>query len=184
MFNRYSYTMNDPMNMWDPDGNFSITFDPTAHSRAAQKFRAGAGQGQVQGAISDFKKNLNEMVETNFVGSDNFFHCQANCQATSRGLLGEAVAVGGSTYRELRQGAADSANGESNPADTAEDVAANRVGRDAGRRDSRDSCAASCSPLAPDGLMTKIGSPELEPSLPPTDDMLPIRESDDDQIIP
>jgi len=171
------------VNFTDPDGRRRQD-GPLVERRADAAAALGREVGaQTSGAVSDFRGNLNEMVDTNFIGSDKFFHCRANCQATSRGGAGEVVAVAGSTFRELRQGAADKANGTSNPADTAEDVVANRAGRDAGRGADGATCTASCSSFSPPGLMTELGFPELEPPPPPEPIVSP-NPPNEDQIQP
>ena len=83
-FNRYAYTFNDPINLIDSDGR-----NPAIDRRADAAFEiARAAAAQVPGAINDFQGNLNDMVKSNTIGNDKFFHCKANCQATQRGDIG------------------------------------------------------------------------------------------------
>jgi hypothetical protein len=41
-------------------------------------------------AIYDFTSNYNKMREANFIGSDKYFHCLANCESGKRGI-GEKI---------------------------------------------------------------------------------------------
>lgn len=43
-------------------------------------------------AISDLSRNYFDMKKDNTIGGDDYFHCKANYEATSRGITGEKIA--------------------------------------------------------------------------------------------
>ena len=52
------------------------------------------------GAVGDFYKNYSDMRDKNVKNSDKYFHCMANCQASSRGPDGLSMAQNLSNLRE------------------------------------------------------------------------------------
>ena len=44
-------------------------------------------------AVRDLNRNYWDMRKDNTVGADDYFHCKANYEATSRGSVGEKVAT-------------------------------------------------------------------------------------------
>ena len=58
------------------------------------------GLSSVPNSGADFMANYNAMKSANTIGADKYFHCMANCQASSRGLIGTAIALGLSIGRE------------------------------------------------------------------------------------
>lgn len=111
------------------------------------------------GGVGDFVRNRSEMVDANVKGADKFFHCMANCEASSRGSGGEAAAKIMSYGREatdtVRNVLPKELTGkgmtfEASLKDSRADMAANRVGFDAGRSGER--CLDACRPFRPRGL--------------------------------
>lgn len=102
---------------------------------------------QRRGAREDFRRNLNTMRSANWVDSDKYFHCVANCQATQRGSHGEREAQLLSNWREFRQNITP---GEAN--DAAADQRANRDGREGARRNPCGSCNDICADHRPRSL--------------------------------
>ena len=47
---------------------------------------------EVAQAVRDLNRNYWDMRRDNTVGGDDYFHCKANYEATSRGSIGEKVA--------------------------------------------------------------------------------------------
>lgn len=43
--------------------------------------------------FKDFKRNFDDMNESNVIGGDKYFHCKANYKASSRGLYGGMAAA-------------------------------------------------------------------------------------------
>ena len=103
-------------------------------------------------AFTDFLGNYVEMRIANTKGADKFFHCMANCEASSRGPGGQDAAQMISDERERsdfgrnvnKLGFAEALR------DCRADNVANRVGRDAGRSGER--CYDACERFRPRGL--------------------------------
>lgn len=104
-------------------------------------------------ATKDFWRNYRDMKAANTHGGDKYFHCKANCEASSLGEAGTAVAQTISDGREsvqllLKPHLA---------ADSLADQKANAAGRKAGKR-LRDAgsgpgqCRAACEPFRPISL--------------------------------
>jgi RHS repeat-associated protein len=167
-FNLYAYVANDPVNRSDPDGRVTCCFesmDPdrdqvTRMGRAMMPTREPNEQPVAQqaiGAVSDFVENYRAMRRENVIGNDKEHHCRANCEASTRGPVGEATARRLSNARENT----DEVRKGPNPQDRAADEAVNSRGRDAGReaRQSRSSpippreaeriCRAACGSFSP-----------------------------------
>ena len=47
---------------------------------------------QVAAAVRDMNRNYWDMKRDNTINADDYFHCKANYEATSRGRIGEKVA--------------------------------------------------------------------------------------------
>ena len=62
--------------------------------------KAGGGETELQGAMSDFLEAYTDMFAANFKGTDKYFHCVANCAASDRGWVGLEVAQ---LFSELRE---------------------------------------------------------------------------------
>ena len=170
--NLTGYVGNDPVNASDPTGMRQDRFDQLARRRdigdaAADRqnreqadavlapFRAIADAvGQVTGAIGDFGRNFNDMVEADTIGGDKFFHCSANCEATTRGPLGEGTAVVISEGREFTDSIKYTLRGQGSEApDSSDDQAANRQGRDGAQRGQPEQCRIDvCASRSPRGL--------------------------------
>ncbi|MFZ5707183.1 MAG: hypothetical protein ACOY5R_18165 [Pseudomonadota bacterium] len=104
-------------------------------------------------AAKDFWHNYRDMQAANTDGGDKYFHCKANCEASSLGDAGTSVAQTISDGREsvqllLKPHLA---------ADSLADQKANAAGRKAGKR-LRDAgsgpgrCRAACEPFRPKSL--------------------------------
>ncbi|MET4899010.1 RHS repeat-associated core domain-containing protein, partial [Sphingomonadaceae bacterium jetA1] len=181
--NLYAYVANDPVNGRDPDGKQTVPgtsnltledWQRTARDigRLAEKagsalkdavlapFRAG---DEAAKAAGDFRRNYQDMREANTIGGDKYFHCKANCEAASRGAVGERVAEKISNVREITD---QRIKGDPRSASVA-DQAANRQGRAAGSeaasrnmspipgaqdRLAPNVCRAGCDSLRPRGL--------------------------------
>lgn len=86
------------------------------------------------------------MRDANTIGADKYFHCKANCEASSRGSGGrdaaEAISEGREWFDE---------NVKGDPRGVCdEDREANQHGRDGA--DSGRSCEEVCAPFRPNGL--------------------------------
>ena len=62
--------------------------------------KAGGGETELQGAMSDFLEAYADMYAANFKGTDKYFHCVANCAASDRGWVGLGFAK---LFSELRE---------------------------------------------------------------------------------
>jgi hypothetical protein len=103
--------------------------------------------------IGDFLSNYHEMIAVNTKGADRFFHCQANCQAASRGaggLLAAKTISYGREATDLPKNAVKGISWKDNLADCKGDLAADRAGWDAGSRGLR--CSDVCNGYRPKGL--------------------------------
>ena len=113
-------------------------------------------------AVTDFVNNYKAMIEANTIGADKYFHCSANCQASSRGFGSEVDAKVISVGREAVDFLKNLARGmtlSETLKDMQSDMAANTHGQMAGRgiRESGGGqvgvrCANSCSSFRPNGL--------------------------------
>lgn len=104
--------------------------------------------GVVTETIRDFLRNYKDMKDVNTIGADKYFHCMANCQAASRGPVGNAMSkIIGETREQLdRRIKGDSVE------DCDADRAANQQGRDGANRNDAASCVATCQSLRPPSL--------------------------------
>lgn len=102
----------------------------------------------------DFVRNYQEMKQKNTKGADKYYHCKANCEATSRGPGGEAAAKTISYGREATDTVTNTTfkgmSLKDSLADSRADMHANRVGQEAGARGLR--CADACHRFRPRGL--------------------------------
>lgn len=112
-----------------------------------------AGWNDFSKGIDDFFKNFDAMVAAGWKGADRYFHCMANCEASSRGPGGELAAKLMSIGRETFDSVKNVVKGMSwrdSIADCRGDMAANRVGQQAGHAGER--CYDACRPLRPRGF--------------------------------
>ena len=154
--NLYGYVGNDPVNMSDPSGT---TAGPAIGAKILRiVLRATRNVvKEVTGATKDFTDNNAEMRAEDRKGVDKSFHCKANCEASSRGPLGEATAEKLSDARE----AYGRAKGDPSE-DEAADQGANRTGRTAGRE-----ARQSSSPPNTDESRERICRASCEAERPP-----------------
>jgi RHS repeat-associated protein len=111
--NRYSYVLDDPMDLIDPSGLWPESLDYTV--RFWKDFYHGS---------KDMYENYRKMTDANTKGVDKWFHCMANCQASQRGPGGLLAAQ---VISELRE---DYGYWKGDPpGDSLEDLRANRCGR-------------------------------------------------------
>ena len=98
------------------------------------------------GAVGDFYKNYSDMRDKNVKNSDKYFHCMANCQASSRGPDGLSMAQ---NLSNLRESFDENIKGDSSQACQA-DIAANSQGQIGGSLG--NSCSAACESYKVNGL--------------------------------
>jgi len=123
--NLYGAVQADPVNRVDPFGLFDWGY-PIRY------------WGDFGGGVGDFISNYRDMRKANTIGSDKYFHCMANCQASRRGLGGRDAAELISETRELF----DEYVKRDPPSACNEDRSANRQGREG---NPQDSCKDTCS---------------------------------------
>ncbi len=141
------------------DGHPVVAYDRAAPGGGGTKGHEGNIPGReggtepkhFGGAFGDFLRNYTKMREANFKESDKYFHCKANCEASRRGLAGEATAIG---ISELREWLDHHIKGDSQK-DCDDDRAANRHGRKAAGKKSNRSCRQACDVYRPKGLPEK-----------------------------
>lgn len=186
--NLYAYVANDPLNKVDFDGQEAgcVTLNTgcgmngpginwhkvgEAFSAAANKVKDAVTApfrkaGEAAGAAGDFRRNYKDMRDANTIGGDKYFHCKANCEASSRGSTGQYVAEKISNAREITD---QRIKGDPRSASEA-DQSANRQGRAGGSgaaaqgmspipgaqdRTEPNVCRATCGSLRPRGLDDK-----------------------------
>lgn len=168
--NLYAYVGNDPINRKDPTGRIMIPpehMDPERDwsSRQGRSIAEATGRSEAVGAARDFGRNYQNMRAANTIGADKYFHCRANCEASSRGEAGRTVAERISNAREI----VDHRIRGDSPQSSQQDQAANVAGRNAGdvvrqstargeangalgRSQAEDQCRVRCNPFRPIGL--------------------------------
>jgi len=119
----------------------------------AQGERDGRVLKEAAKAGGNFFRNYGDMRDANTIGADKYFHCKANCEASSLGETGEAVARTISNGREIVD---QRIKGDPRSASLA-DQRANVAGRSAGRRireggSGAHQCTAACDHFRPNGL--------------------------------
>ncbi len=134
--NVYAYVEGRPTKLSDPYGLFMF-------------------EGGISG-IGDFIHNYIELRaanrEQNLSGTDKYYHCKANCESSSRGAGGFAVACAASVTREVL----DMRIKSSPVDDSAKDMLANIYGAASGRGASAPSrCRQICEPFRPKTLDPK-----------------------------
>jgi hypothetical protein len=106
------------------------------------------------GAVDDFVRNYCEMKAVKVKGADDYFHCMANCEASSRGPTGEAVAKAMSVGREaadmIKNPLIKGMSLRDSFADCAKDLASDRVGWRGGASGER--CTDVCGRFKVNGL--------------------------------
>ncbi len=133
--NLYSYVGQNPVNWSDPTGLArGDWWDPRTYLFPV---------GEAAGGAADFGRNYLDTRGANTIGADKYFHCKANCQASSRGPGGVFVAENLSDLRE----ATDQVLGDSKSA-CEEDQVANRTGQDGAGQN----CSDVCAKFLPTGL--------------------------------
>jgi hypothetical protein len=85
--------------------------------------------------------------------ADKYFHCKANCEATTHGPFGRATAAGLSDLREI-YGALKGDDAD----DRAADQVANRAGLIAASGPNFQGCEAACRRFRPSALSPKYRS--------------------------
>ena len=145
--NLYGYVVSDPVNLVDPWGEDA--YDKLAEywqrgKKVVKKAKRHVGEA-VRG-VNDMANYYHKMKKDNYVGSDKYYHCIANCKAASRGPGGDLASCLISAGREASDIPKNKFRGEEN--DTMEDMVANDVGRGGGRRGV--SCSNTCERFRPD----------------------------------
>lgn len=147
--NLYQYSGNNPVTFTDPFGLCPPKNDDITD--------CGAGQRAIKNAFKaagDFIRNYRDMREANTIDADKYFHCKANCQASQRGLGGQATAVFVSELRELVD---EKLKGDPVEASNADRIA-NYMGVIGGRESAQqgnvgeEACKDVCAPLRPKNL--------------------------------
>jgi hypothetical protein len=122
--------MGDPINFIDPEG-----LNPVMNGAAAISL--------------DFIHNYIDMRIANTKNSDKYFHCKANCEAASHGLVGYTLSIGISEIREISDEHIKNDSAE----DCNADREANKLGREGGLyKPIEMSCQQVCSKYRPNGL--------------------------------
>jgi|TARA_R110002111_G_scaffold247094_1_gene309936 hypothetical protein len=129
----------------------STTLDEGAVRDAIRKlktifYRSIAAATGGDNALSDFIKAYADMVESNFIGNDQYFHCVANCMASDRGWKSMRFAE---VFSELREFFDQYVKRDSQEA-CDEDREANLVGQSG-----TGHCADRCEEFIPRGLPCK-----------------------------
>ncbi|MCI4625368.1 MAG: hypothetical protein L3V56_05335 [Candidatus Magnetoovum sp. WYHC-5] len=94
---------------------------------------------QFTAGIKDMIRNYQEMKDANMIGSDRYFHCKANCEASRHKKGGKVASYVISTGREVYgYFTLDPTT------DIFKDLVANEIGR---RGDANKDCKEVCSPL-------------------------------------
>lgn len=152
--NTYAYVAGDPLSFTDFSGLDNPGMGPYGPGNnnygRGPRGTTNPAAIQIQQAMGDFANNYLDMRMSNWIGSDKYFHCKANCEATRKGPHGEAMACKISDERE----ASDQARGTSTLSDSLADQAANAIGR-SGALSSTESCPSVCSGFRPEGLPSK-----------------------------
>lgn len=134
----YGYAVGSPAMAVDPDGRLILW--PTTDI-----------YGGILGGL-DFLRNYSDMRTANFIQSDKYFHCKANCEASKRGRGGYAVAICISNTREWYD-----ATVKGYPrSDSTGDHVANVMGRIGAKLGQGQSCARICQFFRPPGLPTNF----------------------------
>jgi hypothetical protein len=101
---------------------------------------------QAVGAASDFVGNYKDMRDANTVGADKYFHCKANCEASSRGSVGDKTAC---LLSDSREWVDQNIKGDP-PSASVLDQSANTFGRS--HAAAGGGCAVICGIYRPNGL--------------------------------
>ena len=112
---------------------------------------------QTLGAYKDFVKNYFDLKRSNTIGSDKYFHCKANYEATKRGKNGEKAAKTMSDKKEsLDKFRKKHLKIEQfSDLDSFRDQKANIWGREAAKTDKFSSSNEACAIFRPEGLDEK-----------------------------
>ena len=140
----YAYVRNAPTNLFDPTGleGFGPWTNPPPDTQCA--IEKGC-------ASKAFRKNYSDMRQANWIDSDKYFHCKANCEATKCGPCGYDQACLISNFREdFDQGI----KGDPAAASAADQVA-NNFGRDGARKNPSMACSTTCASYRPPGLTSQ-----------------------------
>jgi RHS repeat-associated protein len=129
--NTYAYVGDDPVNLLDPLGLQTV---PGTASAATYWFQFGAGEYAMW-------LNFQRMDDLNWMNSDGYFHCLANCQAANKGEGGAGAAWLVSYFRT-------DVYGRLTEPDWQDDAKANKCGQRGG--DCKKTCA-SFIPLSSPG---------------------------------
>ena len=152
------YTRADPLGlvagpnvMAYVDAQPTSLVDPTGLQGFQRQFITPQNlQDEVERACAQgaFGRNFIEMRRANWLYSDSYFHCKANCEAAQCGAAGEESACVLGEVREL----ADRLFKGDTPFEVASDKSANQFGRDQGRTNPSKSCKILCADYRPKGL--------------------------------
>lgn len=112
-----------------------------------------APEDQANDAAADMLRNYFDMRAADTSEADKYFHCKANCEASTRGPGGHAAAAAISNLRE----AWGVIKGDGTE-DRAADQVANRVGRVAASGPNFQGCEAACGRFRPSALSPKYHS--------------------------